>query len=143
VGYGDYLEQLTYLIFLKMAEEYSKPPCNRDVGVPEGYSWWSLKARRGAQLATHYIELPRTLGTRKDVLGQIFTKALNKIQDPAKLYRRSDMIDEVQWVSLGSDVKGDLYEGLLVKNAEDTKSGAGGILYAAPADPRHDRMHPD
>lgn len=125
VGYGDYLEQLTYLIFLKMADEYAKPPYKRDVGIPAKYTWPSLKAKRGAELEAHYIELLRALGTRKDVLGQIFTKAQNKIQDPAKLYRLIDMIDEVQWVSLGADVKGDIYEGLLEKNAEDTKSGAG------------------
>jgi type I restriction enzyme M protein len=69
--------------------------------------------------------LLRELGKRKDVLGQIFTKSQNKIQDPAKLYRLIDMIDEVQWVTMDADVKGDIYEGLLEKNAEDTKSGAG------------------
>jgi type I restriction enzyme M protein len=125
VSYGDYLEQLTYLIFLKMADEYSKPPYNRSVGIPEKYTWPSLRAKRGAQLEGHYIELLRELGKRKDVLGQIFTKSQNKIQDPAKLYRLIDMIDEVQWVVMGADVKGDIYEGLLEKNAEDAKSGAG------------------
>jgi type I restriction enzyme M protein len=125
VGYGDYLEQLTYLIFLKMADEYAKPPYDRKIGIPAKYTWGSLKAKRGAELEAHYIELLRELGTRKDVLGQIFTKSQNKIQDPAKLYRLIDMIDEVQWVSLGADVKGDIYEGLLERNAEDTKSGAG------------------
>ena len=125
VSYGDYLEQLTYLIFLKMADEYSKPPYKRDVGIPAKYTWPNLKARRGAELESHYIELLRELGKRKDVLGQIFTKSQNKIQDPAKLYRLIDMIDEVQWIVMGADVKGDIYEGLLEKNAEDTKSGAG------------------
>jgi type I restriction enzyme M protein len=125
VGYGDYLEQLTYLIFLKMADEYMKPPYGRDVGIPAKFIWPSLKSKRGAELESHYIELLRELGKRKDVLGQSFTKAQNKIQDPAKLYRLIDMIDEVQWVSLGADVKGDIYEGLLEKNAGDTKSGAG------------------
>lgn len=125
VGYGDYLEQLTYLIFLKMADEYTKPPYKRDVGIPVKYTWPILKAKRGAELEGHYIELLRELGKRKDVLGQIFTKSQNKIQDPAKLYRLIDMIDEVQWVTMGADVKGDIYEGLLEKNAEDTKSGAG------------------
>jgi type I restriction enzyme M protein len=125
VGYGDYLEQLTYLIFLKMADEYAKPPYKRDVGIPAKYTWSSLKTKRGAELEGHYIELLRELGKRKDVLGQIFTKSQNKIQDPAKLYRLIDMIDEVQWVSMDADVKGDIYEGLLEKNAEDTKSGAG------------------
>lgn len=120
VSYGDYLEQLTYLIFLKMADEYSKPPYKRDVGIPAKYTWPNLKARRGAELESHYIELLRELGKRKDVLGQIFTKSQNKIQDPAKLYRLIDMIDEVQWIVMGADVKGDIYEGLLEKNAEDT-----------------------
>ncbi|MCO5081827.1 MAG: type I restriction-modification system subunit M [Rhizobiaceae bacterium] len=125
VGYGDYLEQLTYLIFLKMADEYAKPPYSRDVGIPKEYSWQSLKAKRGAELEGHYIELLRELGSHKGMLGQIFTKAQNKIQDPAKLYRLIDMVDDVQWVTMGADVKGDIYEGLLEKNAEDTKSGAG------------------
>jgi type I restriction enzyme M protein len=125
VGYGDYLEQLTYLIFLKMADEYSRPPYSRDVGIPAKYSWQSLKSKRGAELEGHYIELLRELGSHKGMLGQIFTKAQNKIQDPAKLYRLIDMVDSTQWVMLGADVKGDIYEGLLEKNAEDTKSGAG------------------
>jgi type I restriction enzyme M protein len=125
VSYGDYLEQLTYLIFLKMADEYSKPPYKRNLDIPAQYTWPSLKAKRGAALEGHYIALLRELGKRKDVLGQIFTKSQNKIQDPAKLYRLIDMIDEVQWVVMGADVKGDIYEGLLEKNAEDAKSGAG------------------
>jgi type I restriction enzyme M protein len=125
VGYGDYLEQLTYLIFLKMADEYAQPPYKRDVGIPAKYTWPSLKSKRGADLEGHYIELLRELGKRKDVLGQIFTKAQNKIQDPAKLNRLIEMIDEVQWLTMDADVKGDIYEGLLEKNAEDTKSGAG------------------
>ncbi|MAT94981.1 MAG: DNA methyltransferase [Halioglobus sp.] len=125
VGYGDYLEQLTYLIFLKMADEYAKPPYNRDVGIPKKYNWQSLNNKRGAELEVLYVELLRALGTQKGMLGQIFTKAQNKIQDPAKLYRLIDMVDSTQWVVMGADVKGDIYEGLLEKNAEDTKSGAG------------------
>jgi len=54
VSYGDYLEQLTYLIFLKMADEYAKPPYNRDVGIPDGYDWQSLKSKRGAELEGYY-----------------------------------------------------------------------------------------
>ena len=125
VSYGDYLEQLTYLIFLKMADEYSRPPYNRDVGIPPEYNWTSLKSKKGAELESHYITLLRDLGTRKGMLGQIFTKAQNKIQDPAKLYRLIDMVDDTPWITMGADVKGDIYEGLLEKNAEDTKSGAG------------------
>jgi type I restriction enzyme M protein len=72
-----------------------------------------------------YVELLRVLGKHKGMLGQIFTKAQNKIQDPAKLYRLIDMIDSTSWLVMDADVKGEIYEGLLEKNAEDTKSGAG------------------
>ena len=125
VGYGDYLEQLTYLIFLKMAEEYSRPPYKRDLGIPAKFRWPALAALRGAALEVHYVELLRELGQKKGLLGQIFIKAQNKITDPAKLSRLIAMIDETDWVLLGADVKGDIYEGLLERNAEDTKSGAG------------------
>ncbi len=125
VGYGDYLEQLTYLIFLKMADEYSQPPYNRNVGIPAEFNWQSLKVKRGAELEVHYVTLLRELGLKPGMLGTIFTKAQNKIQDPAKLYRLIDMVDDTSWVTMGADVKGDIYEGLLERNAEDTKSGAG------------------
>ena len=125
VGYGDYLEQLTYLIFLKMADEYSRPPHNRDVGIPADYNWQSLKSKKGAALEGHYVMLLRELCSKPGMLGQIFTKSQNKIQDPAKLSRLIDMVDDTDWVVMGADTKGTIYEGLLEKNAEDTKSGAG------------------
>lgn len=132
VGYGDYLEQLTYLIFLKMADEYAKPPYSREVGIPAKYNWQSLTSKKGAELEVLYVELLRELAKQKGILGQIFTKAQNKIQDPAKLYRLIDMIDSTQWIMMGADVKGDIYEGLLEKNAEDTKSGAGQYFTPRP-----------
>ena len=125
VGYGDYLEQLTYLIFLKMADEYSKPPYNRDIGIPAKYSWQQLTSKKGAELEVLYVELLRELGKKSGMLGQIFTKSQNKIQDPAKLFRLIDMINSTSWLVMGADVKGDIYESLLERNAEDTKSGAG------------------
>jgi type I restriction enzyme M protein len=125
VSYGDYLEQLTYLLFLKMADELSKPPHNRKLPVPIEYNWESLTCKKGAELEGHYSILLRELGQQKGILGQIFTKSQNKIQDPAKLSRLIDLIDKEQWTILGADVKGEIYEGLLEKNAEDTKSGAG------------------
>ncbi len=125
VGYGDYLEQLTYLLFLKVADEYSKPRYNRTLTVPPEYNWESLTALRGAELEGHYTELLRMLGLQKGILGQIFTKSQNKIQDPAKLWKLIDLIDKESWMMMDTDVKGDIYEGLLEKNAEDTKSGAG------------------
>jgi type I restriction enzyme M protein len=125
VSYGDYLEQLTYLIFLKMTDEYSKPPYSRNVGIPLEYNWQSLKTKKGAELEVHYLNVLRELGQKKGMLGQIFTKAQNKIQDPAKLSRLVNLVDETEWVMIDADVKGDIYENLLEKNAEDTKSGAG------------------
>jgi type I restriction enzyme M protein len=125
VGYGDYLEQLTYLLFLKMADELSKPPYNKTLPIPKKYNWDSLTRKRGAELEGHYTALLRELGKEKRVLGQIFTKSQNKIQDPAKLFKLIDLIDKENWHAMGADVKGEIYEGLLEKNAEDTKSGAG------------------
>lgn len=125
VSYGDYLEQLTYLLFLKLADEFTKPPYNRKLPIPAEYSWESLTDKRGAELDTHYTHLLRELGKQQGILGQIFTKSQNKIQDPAKLSRLIDMIDNEQWSVMGVDIKGQIYEGLLEKNAEDTKSGAG------------------
>ncbi|MCC5941739.1 MAG: SAM-dependent DNA methyltransferase [Balneolaceae bacterium] len=125
VGYGDYLEQITYLLFLKMAHEYSQPPYNRDTNIPEVYNWESLIEKSGSELEQHYVTLLRELGQESGMLGQIFVKAQNKIQDPAKLYKLIQMLNAENWVMLGADVKGDIYEGLLEKNAEDTKSGAG------------------
>jgi len=125
VGYGDYLEQLTYLIFLKMADEYSRPPYSRKVGIPAAYAWPTLKNLKGAELEVHYVTVLRELAGKPGMLGQIFTKSQNKIQDPAKLARVVEMVDETEWIVLGADTKGEIYEGLLEKNAEDTKSGAG------------------
>lgn len=125
VGYGDYLEQLTYLLFLKMADEYTKPPYSRQLPIPPAYNWESLAALRGAELENHYNTVLRELGREKGILGQIFTKSQNKIQDPAKLAKIIAMIGAEQWLLMGVKDKGDIYEGLLEKNAEDTKSGAG------------------
>jgi len=125
VGYGDYLEQLTYLLFLKMADEYTKPPYKREMNIPKAYNWESLTGKKGAELELHYATLLRELSTQKGILGQIFTKSQNKIQDPAMLAKVIDMINSENWLVMGADVKGDIYEGLLEKNAEDVKSGAG------------------
>lgn len=125
VSYGDYLEQLTYLLFLKLAHEYAQEPYKRDTRIPKGYDWPSLTAKVGAPLEAHYLKVLQRLGQEPGMLGAIFFKAQNKIQDPAKLSRLVQMINAENWISLDADTKGDLYEGLLQKNAEDTKSGAG------------------
>jgi type I restriction enzyme M protein len=125
VSYGDYLEQLTYLLFLKLAHEYAQPPYNRNTHIPRSCDWASLRGKTGEPLEAHYLAVLHKLGQEPGMLGAIFFKAQNKIQDPAKLARLVQMIDAEKWISLDTDTKGDLYEGLLQKNAEDTKSGAG------------------
>jgi type I restriction enzyme M protein len=125
VSYGDYLEQLTYLLFLKLADEFSKPPYNRKLLIPKEYNWESLTSKTGSALELHYSVLLRELSQQKGILGQVFTKSQNKIQDPAKLFKLIDLIDKERWSTMGTDIKGQIYEGLLEKNAEDTKSGAG------------------
>ena len=133
LSYGDYLEQLTYLLFLKMADEQTRPPFSREPIVPPGLDWQSLLDLDGAALEAHYIQVLNELGKHLGMLGIIFRKAQNRIQDPAKLRRLIvDLIDQERWMILDADVKGDAYEGLLQKNAEDTKSGAGQYFTPRP-----------
>jgi type I restriction enzyme M protein len=133
LSYQDYLEQLTFLLFLKMADELTREPWDRDPFIPEGLDWQSLKALDGDELETHYIRVLRELGQEKGMLGVVFRKAQNRIQDPAKLRRLVvDLIDRESWLTLDADVKGDAYEGLLEKNAEDVKSGAGQYFTPRP-----------
>jgi type I restriction enzyme M protein len=93
VSYGDYLTQLTYLLFLKMADEYSKPPFARNIGIPAEYAWETLRSKSGAELETQYITILNELGKLKGMLGQIFFKSRNEISDPAKLHKLVQMID--------------------------------------------------
>ena len=133
LSYGDYLEQLTYLLFLKMAHEQTQPPWSRASPIPDQFAWPSLLKRSGDDLETHYRHILESLGKEKGMLGIIFRKAQNKVQDPAKLERLiKDLIDREQWMSLDADVKGDAYEGLLQKNAEDVKGGAGQYFTPRP-----------
>ncbi|WP_296533784.1 type I restriction-modification system subunit M N-terminal domain-containing protein [Rhodoferax sp.] len=116
MSYGDYVEQLTFLLFLKMADERSAPPYNQASIVPAAYAWPTLLAQDGDALFDHYRHALEKLGQEKGTLGLIFGKAQNKFQDPAKLRRVIvDLIDAETWTILGADVKGDAYEGLLEK----------------------------
>jgi type I restriction enzyme M protein len=122
----DYTEQLTYLLFLKMAHERATRPLNPETIVPEDCSWQRLLDTDGDELETTYRTMLQTLARQPGMLGVIFRKAQNKIQDPAKLKRLiADLIDQENWSATGVDIKGDAYEGLLAKGAEDQKSGAG------------------
>jgi type I restriction enzyme M protein len=132
LSYGDYVEQLTFLLFLKMADERSRlfktPPL-----IPKTIGWPTLLKLDGDDLETQYRHTLDELSKRQGMLGLIFRKAQNKIQDPAKLRRLIvDLIDKEEWSSLDADVKGDAYEGLLQKNAEDVKGGAGQYFTPRP-----------
>lgn len=145
VGYGDYLEQITYLLFLKMADELNKPPYNKGLKFPklkdvegneipdsELCDWETLSGKRGAELESFYNQLLRSLSTEKGMLGQIFTKSQNKIQDPSKLLRVIDLINKENWNLMGADIKGKIYEGLLEKNAMDSSGSSGAGQYFTP-----------
>ncbi|MEO0129705.1 MAG: class I SAM-dependent DNA methyltransferase [candidate division WOR-3 bacterium] len=132
VSYGDYVEQLTYLLFLKMADEQTKPPFNKPSSIPKGLDWQSLLEKDGEALEKQYRHILESLAKEKGLLGVIFRKAQNKIQDPAKLRRLIMLINDETWIGLDIDVKGEIYEGLLQKNAEDIKGGAGQYFTPRP-----------
>lgn len=131
VSYGDYVEQLTYLIFLKMADEQVKY-LKRPRIIPEGLDWPSLLALDGDELETQYRHVLEGLARQGGMLGVIFRKSQNKIQDPAKLKRLIELIGSETWSGMDIDLKGEIYEGLLQKNAEDVKSGAGQYFTPRP-----------
>jgi len=127
LSYQDYLEQLTFLLFLKMADERAELQGGKHT-VPKGYRWNDLSAphMEGTKLEQHYRNTLRHLGQQSGMLGIIFRKSQNKIQDPAKLRQLIvELIGKETWLSMTADVKGDAYEGLLERNAQDIKSGAG------------------
>ncbi len=133
MSYGHYVEQLTYLLFLKMAHERTLPPRNEASRIPAGYDWPTLLALDGADLEDHYNDTLRVLAREDGLLGLIFRKSQNRFRDPAKLNRIIvDLIEPERWSTVDADVKGDVYEGLLEKNAADTKSGAGQYFTPRP-----------
>jgi type I restriction enzyme M protein len=126
VGTIEYTEQLTYLLFLKMAHERATRKLQPEQIVPTNCSWQRLLDADGDDLEVTYRHILETLGKQPGTLGVIFRKAQNRIQDPAKLKRLIvDLIDKENWSATGTDIKGDAYEELLSKGAEDIKSGAG------------------
>lgn len=133
LSYGDYLEQITLLLFLKMAQERVEI-AGEETGIPEAYSWNSLLARldQGAELTSHYVKVLDELSKKSGLLGLIFKDAQNRITTPVLFKRVVSLIDEETWMSLEADVKGDLYEGLLERNAQDVKSGAGQYFTPRP-----------
>jgi len=131
MSYGDYVEQLTYLLFLKMDFENSSM-LGKPSAIPPEFNWAGLLRLDGDELESHYRAILAGLGQGAGLIPVIFRKAQNKIQDPAKLRRLIELIDGETWIGLDIDVKGEIYEGLLEKNAQDTKSGAGQYFTPRP-----------
>lgn len=124
VGFTDYIIQLTYLLFLKM--DYEKAELlDEPSAIPEGYNWTSLTSLNGLDLLKHYEDTLKVLSQKTDLIGTIFTKAQNKIEQPVLLKRVVDLIDGETWLSMDGDLKGAIYENILEKNGQDKKSGAG------------------
>jgi type I restriction enzyme M protein len=118
IDYGDYIEQLTYLLFLKMAEE-------KGANIPKEYSWPVLREKSGTELTEFYVDALRGLGKQKGTLGDIYAGAISKFSNPINLKRLINLIDEIEWTSLNVDIKAAAYEGLLEKSASEGKKGAG------------------
>ena len=131
MSYGDYVEQLTYLLFLKMDQE-NVTMLGKPSAIPAEFNWVGLLRLDGDELEKHYRDILAGLGQGAGLIPVIFRKAQNKIQDPAKLRRLIELIDGETWIGLDIDVKGEIYEGLLEKNAQDTKSGAGQYFTPRP-----------
>lgn len=118
IDYGDYIEQLTYLLFLKMADE-------RGIEVPKSCDWPTLYKKSGTDLTDHYVDVLRTLSKQKGLLGDIFAGAQSRFNNPVNLKRMISLIDETEWTGLNVDVKAQAFEGLLEKAASEGKKGAG------------------
>jgi type I restriction enzyme M protein len=118
IDYGDYIEQLTYLLFLKMADE-------RSIELPKGCDWPTLISKSGTDLRDDYIDILRTLGKQRGLLGDIFAGAQSRFNNPVNLKKLLGVIDETEWTALGIDIKAAAFEGLLEKAASEGKKGAG------------------
>jgi type I restriction enzyme M protein len=118
IDYGDYIEQLTYLLFLKMADE-------KAVKLPKDCDWDTLKEKSGTELTDHYLMVLQKLRDAKGLLGDIFAQSMPKFNNPVNLKKIITMIDAEEWSALGVDVKAQAFEGLLEKAASEGKKGAG------------------
>src|SRR5919106_1966919 len=118
IDYGDYIEQITYLLFLKMADE-------KGLDLPEGTDWAYLRMQSGTELLDNYQDVLRVLGKEPGILGDIFSGAQSRFTNPVNLKKLFGLIDETEWTSLDVDVKGAVFEGLLEKAAAEGKKGAG------------------
>ncbi|MBB4374247.1 type I restriction-modification system DNA methylase subunit [Bradyrhizobium sp. cir1] len=131
VSYQAYISQISYLLFLKMDEERVTQIGEASM-LPKGARWEDIKDLSREALSGTYAKLLEKLSKQSGIIGAIFLKAQSEIQDTAKLKRLVGLIDSETWLGLPVDVKGSIYEGLLARNAEDVKSGAGQYFTPRP-----------
>jgi type I restriction enzyme M protein len=131
IGYGDYVEQITFLLFLKMDQERAEL-LGEPSTIPAAWRWDKLAKESGDDLELQYRHTLENLAKEKGLIGTIFRGAQNKLTDPAKLKRVVSLIDAETWIGIGVDVKGAIYEGLLERNAAEVKSGAGQYFTPRP-----------
>ncbi|WP_419739203.1 type I restriction-modification system subunit M [Ruegeria sp.] len=132
ISYGDYIEQITYLLFLKMDQERVEL-LGAPSAIPPEWNWAQIAGKSGDELELQYRHTLEALASADGLIGTIFRKSMNKLTDPAKLTRVVSLIDsEGPWIGIGVDVKGDIYEGLLERNASEVKSGAGQYFTPRP-----------
>lgn len=124
IGNSDYLTQLTYLLFLKMDQE-RVDIFEQESAIPDGYRWNDLIKEEGEDLLSQYNKTLDELKTQDNLIGTIFTQAQNKITKPVYLRKVITMIGGEQWLKMGVDVKGAIYESILERVGQDTKSGTG------------------
>jgi len=109
ISYGDYVEQITYLLFLKMDAEREEL-LGETSALPPPWRWAQIAGADGDALELQYRHTLEALGREDGLVGTIFRKAQNKLSDPAKLKRLVSLIDrEGPWIGLGVDVKGEIY----------------------------------
>lgn len=131
ISYGDYVEQITFLLFLKMDQERSELLGEPSM-IPAKWRWEKLAPLAGDELELQYRHTLEALSKASGLIGTIFRKAQNKLTDPSKLKRVVSLIDGETWIGMGVDVKGAIYEGLLERNAAEVKSGAGQYFTPRP-----------
>ena len=134
IDYGDYIEQLTYLLFLKMADE-------RSIELPKGCDWTSLVSKSGTALQDHYVDLLRKLGQQRGLLGDIFASAQSSPNNPVNLKKLLGLIDDIEWTALDTDIKAAAFEGLLEKGSKRGQERRWAVLHAAHPDPNSGSLH--
>ena len=135
INYSDYVTELVLLLFIKMVHENTENGTLQKHTLPEGCRWTDINAKSGLNLMNDYKRILLSLSTGKDaddnnvhedpLISAIYADAQTQLREPRHLAQMVKTLDQIDWFSVQKDGLGDLYEGLLEKNASETKSGAG------------------